>query len=270
MRKVILKKPCQIFIVTIFIIATSLTFAHSGRTDSSGGHNDRKAGGYHYHHGMGPHQHPNGECPYTSPAKSYQKRTTPKRSTRQVKPKPPTTYTKPTTSMGQVKPVRITENHWQVALNNKLFKGELEVSVSTGRVDIVTETFVIEVDKVSKYQEGIKQALKYAQATNKKPLLALYIDGEKDGYELFKKADTLCRNKGISLLLVNSYVSVNDLIALVSVANSGSSESGGELNYWLNTNSNKRHNSSCRWYMSTAQGRKCTKSEGSACGTCGG
>ena len=27
----------------------SLLFAHSGRTDSYGGHNDRKNGGYHYH-----------------------------------------------------------------------------------------------------------------------------------------------------------------------------------------------------------------------------
>lgn len=43
-------------------------FAHSGRTDSSGGHKDNKnasgLGGYHYHHGYGPHLHPNGVCPY--------------------------------------------------------------------------------------------------------------------------------------------------------------------------------------------------------------
>ena len=39
-------------------------FAHSGRTDSDGGHNDNINGGYHYHHGYSAHQHPNGECPY--------------------------------------------------------------------------------------------------------------------------------------------------------------------------------------------------------------
>lgn len=44
--------------------------AHSGRTDSNGGHHDYKnksgLGDYHYHHGYGPHLHPNGVCPYTS------------------------------------------------------------------------------------------------------------------------------------------------------------------------------------------------------------
>lgn len=38
--------------------------AHSGRTDSSGGHNNRKTGGYHYHHGCSAHSHPNGKCKY--------------------------------------------------------------------------------------------------------------------------------------------------------------------------------------------------------------
>lgn len=41
-----------------------LCFAHSGRTDSSGGHHDRSTGEYHYHHGYSAHQHPNGICPY--------------------------------------------------------------------------------------------------------------------------------------------------------------------------------------------------------------
>ena len=44
-------------------------YAHSGRTDSSGGHHDYNnvsgLGTYHYHHGFGPHLHPNGVCPYT-------------------------------------------------------------------------------------------------------------------------------------------------------------------------------------------------------------
>ena len=41
-------------------------YAHSGRTDSQGGHNDHINGGYHFHHGEGPHQHPNGICPYNN------------------------------------------------------------------------------------------------------------------------------------------------------------------------------------------------------------
>ena len=42
--------------------------AHSGRTDSQGGHHDYKnksgLGSYHYHHGYEAHLHPNGVCPY--------------------------------------------------------------------------------------------------------------------------------------------------------------------------------------------------------------
>lgn len=59
-----------IIIVFTFIIILNLnsTYAHSGRTDGSGGHKDKNnvsgLGYYHYHHGDGPHLHPNGVCPY--------------------------------------------------------------------------------------------------------------------------------------------------------------------------------------------------------------
>ncbi len=40
-----------ILAVVLFTIVPCFTFAHSGRTDSRGGHHDRKNGGYHYHNG---------------------------------------------------------------------------------------------------------------------------------------------------------------------------------------------------------------------------
>ena len=40
-----------IFIISLFSAVCAYT--HSGRTDSSGGHNDYINGGYHYHHGPG-------------------------------------------------------------------------------------------------------------------------------------------------------------------------------------------------------------------------
>ena len=43
-----------------------------------------------------------------------------------------------------------------------------------------------------------------------------------------------------------------------------------EANYWLNTSSNTRHNSRCKYFKNTKQGRPCSKDEGKACGTCGG
>jgi len=39
--------------MVFFIVSSSLSYAHSGRTDSSGGHNDNKNGGYHYHNKKG-------------------------------------------------------------------------------------------------------------------------------------------------------------------------------------------------------------------------
>lgn len=40
--------------------------------------------------------------------------------------------------------------------------------------------------------------------------------------------------------------------------------------YWLNTGSNVRHNSGCKNFKNTKNGRPCTKDEGKACGICGG
>lgn len=40
--------PMKLILATLLLIST-LTTAHSGRTDSSGGHNNRSTGGYHYH-----------------------------------------------------------------------------------------------------------------------------------------------------------------------------------------------------------------------------
>lgn len=68
-------------IISILLIALSVisigitTYAHSGRTDSSGGHKDNKnksgLGSYHYHCGGHPaHLHTNGVCPYSSSSSS--------------------------------------------------------------------------------------------------------------------------------------------------------------------------------------------------------
>ena len=78
-----MKKSCQLFLAVLlaFVITVSPVVsafenpvvitaqAHSGRTDSSGGHKDNKnksgLGSYHYHCGGYPaHLHSNGVCPY--------------------------------------------------------------------------------------------------------------------------------------------------------------------------------------------------------------
>lgn len=66
-----MKKKLISIITLITMLCGSAVYAHSGRTDSSGGHRDNKnksgLGSYHYHCGGYPaHLHPNGVCPYKS------------------------------------------------------------------------------------------------------------------------------------------------------------------------------------------------------------
>lgn len=55
-----------IVVLVVGLIMPFAALAHSGGTDSQGGHHNRRTGEYHFHHGRGPHQHPNGVCPYDS------------------------------------------------------------------------------------------------------------------------------------------------------------------------------------------------------------
>ena len=52
----------KLLVLVLALLLSLPVLAHSGRTDSDGGHNG--PGGYHYHHGYPAHQHEGGECPY--------------------------------------------------------------------------------------------------------------------------------------------------------------------------------------------------------------
>ena len=56
-------KPLCVFLA-LFLLLSCSALAHSGRTDSNGGHRDSSTGEYHYHHGYPAHQHIDGKCPY--------------------------------------------------------------------------------------------------------------------------------------------------------------------------------------------------------------
>lgn len=73
-----LKKILAALFLSLSICMTAVTVvvppitteAHSGRTDSQGGHKDNKnqsgLGSYHYHHGYPAHLHTGGVCPYAN------------------------------------------------------------------------------------------------------------------------------------------------------------------------------------------------------------
>lgn len=76
------RKIISILLITLSVILIGINaYAHSGRTDSSGGHKDNQnksgLGSYHYHCGGHPtHLHTNGVCPYSSNSSSNTKPTT--------------------------------------------------------------------------------------------------------------------------------------------------------------------------------------------------
>ena len=80
MKKNSLKVISVLLIVSSIISIGINAYAHSGRTDSNGGHKDNKnksgLGSYHYHCGGHPaHLHNNGVCPYSSNSSSSAKKT---------------------------------------------------------------------------------------------------------------------------------------------------------------------------------------------------
>ena len=55
-----MKKTALLYALLILLMIPSIaltTYAHQGRTDSSGGHTDHSTGEYHYHHGYPAHDH---------------------------------------------------------------------------------------------------------------------------------------------------------------------------------------------------------------------
>ena len=52
----------RLLVLILALLLSLPVLAHSGRTDSNGGHHGPS--GYHYHHGYPAHQHEGGECPY--------------------------------------------------------------------------------------------------------------------------------------------------------------------------------------------------------------
>jgi hypothetical protein len=75
-----------------------------------------------------------------------------------------------------------TERDYQIAFNDAYFHGraKMEVSVKYGRIDLLTDEYVVEVDRLEKFHEAIGQALHYARETGKKPAIAIFMEEDPD------------------------------------------------------------------------------------------
>lgn len=96
------------------------------------------------------------------------------------------------------------EKNWVESFRQKI-NGRSEVEIENGKVDIVTDSYAIEVDFFHKWQEGLGQALHYGDVLGKIPTLALIDDESKsksDHLSQLKYIEVLCTKKGVKLLLL--------------------------------------------------------------------
>ena len=139
--------------------------------------------------------------------------------------------------------------------------GKKEVKVQNGRIDILNDEYAIEVDFAKKWKEAIGQTLWYSLNTNKKPGIVLIRKNDSDTYH-FQLYATL------------EYAHLTDSIKVWlypdDFVNYKSLEQDLLGRYWLNTSSNKRHNSKCSSFVNTKRGKFCTAREGKPCGRCKG
>lgn len=66
------------------------------------------------------------------------------------------------------------ETTWSAELA-KVLNGSTETPVQNGRVDVLTNRFAIEVERLEKWHEGIGQSLHYSDQTGKLPCIALIV-----------------------------------------------------------------------------------------------
>ena len=97
------------------------------------------------------------------------------------------------------------ESKW-VAVLAEFMDGATEVKVNHGRVDVVTEKYAIEVDFLSKWKEGLGQAIHYGQETGLLSTLAVVTDEFKTlnsaDRELINHIEELCLDKGVKFVLL--------------------------------------------------------------------
>ncbi len=124
-------------ILLAFAIIPATLFAHSGRTDSNGGHKDNKnksgLGSYHYHCGGHPaHLHKNGVCPYSTSTASTSTASTSTSSTS-------TSYTSTNSSASSVKskPTYIEKETLFIIDGNKVSINTININ-NTNLVELKT------------------------------------------------------------------------------------------------------------------------------------
>lgn len=140
--------------------------------------------------------------------------------------------------------------------------GQLEVSVQSGRVDILNETHAIEVEFARKWKNSIGQALWYSLQTGKMAGIVLILEDDRKDYKYSVQLQSTLVTFGLQDS-VKVWLWPNDF------DNSPRSQPNRPTSYWLTKISKVRHNNTCTYFKKT-RGRIGTNKEGRACKKCGG
>lgn len=146
--------------------------------------------------------------------------------------------------------------------------GKREVKVTSGKVDILTATHAIEVERAPKWKQSIGQALWYGLQTNKKPGIILLIehpDQRKYAIQLGSALQYAGLDNSIQVWL---YPDDFPGLEVESTESRVQRAAATGKQYWLNTSSNKRHTARCRYFENTSKGRYCSAKEGEPAGCC--
>jgi hypothetical protein len=94
------------------------------------------------------------------------------------------------------------EEYYQTLFANAIH-GKTEVYLQDkSRVDVLTDSFAIEVDFANKWAEAIGQSLFYAQMLNKKPGILLIVDGKLENRFIFRLL-TVSRKYNITVWILD-------------------------------------------------------------------
>lgn len=165
------------------------------------------------------------------------------------------------------------EKDFQLLIQQEM-GGEIEVAVTSGRVDLVTEEYAIEIEFASKWKQSIGQALWYALQTNKTPGIILIKKSDEE-YKYVVQLGSALQYAGLNDR-IKVWVYPDDFKNTTIVVPQSYDASGASLKkeintsqYWKSKYSDKRHNSLCR-YFENSNGEYCNAKDGIACALCGG
>jgi len=160
---------------------------------------------------------------------------------------------------------------WYIEEIAKYLKGQTEIPVENGRIDIVTETHAIEVERASNWKHSIGQSLWYAQQKNLSPGIVLLVLDEDD-WKMGIRLNSTLQYAGLSDEVKVWYYPQDFGTTSEQIHQKFEQQKSADpsaTGFWLTVSSGVRHNSGCRWYTQS-KGRYCSGGEGKACGSCGG